>query len=86
MGSDRSVQIIVAVIGALAILGAAWPSQRDPSPSPPARPEASISSDSTKEMLRHFAIKFSTDRQGGDYKDFDLPEDKYELCAGVKLP
>ena len=38
-------------------------------------------SGSTKEILRHFAIKFSTDRQGADYKDFDLPEDKYELCA-----
>lgn len=23
----------------------------------------------------------STDRQGSDYKDFDLPQDKYELCA-----
>ncbi len=87
MAKDRpAVQIIIAIIGVSGALGAAWITHRNsalpPESSPPSvHSEAGVSDDPTKAMLRHFAIKFSSDRQGSDYKDFDLPEDKYELCA-----
>lgn len=74
MASDRaSVQILVAIIGVVGVIGAAWLSKTSwQTVEPP---------DPMKEILRHFAIKFSTDRQGSDYKNLDLPEDRYELCA-----
>ena len=31
----------------------------------------------------NFAIEFDTDRRGGDYKNFDLPEARYELCQAA---
>jgi len=70
MAKDRpAVQIIIAIIGVSGALGAAWINHRNsalPPESPPlsVHSDPGVSNDPTKAMLRHFAIKFSTDRQG----------------------
>jgi hypothetical protein len=74
------VEIIVAVIGAVAMIAAAvitTRNSRDPVASGVALPLSETG------ILERFDLKFSVNLQGEDYDNFDLALDDHELCAAA---